>query len=277
MAFSSNSFALLSPRQFSISSPVFPNSADCFVPCSVPVTAAVGVPRAPARSSKGLIRRRCCCPDPPPCPDGLTSCPRGQADPHAVTDNWSVQGKTKRKLNSKQSPAHISSGPAALGKCSSVPCIIYLPSLQIPRSSAYNEQMQMWNDLWRGNLCLKRIRASTALTGVVGERQRAQERRWVGSVEDRIIFADQVSRGAECCSRVLRSVEALQGCPGGTASGYSFTRAPGMSRGCRARPRRAGLLPEAQISGRDKAESTRKDRQIGRCCGGRTPCVVPGS
>lgn len=67
-------------------------------------------------------------------------------------------GKGKKsKLNSKQSPACISSGPAALGKCSSVPCIIYLPSLQMPRSSSYNEQMQMWNCHWRVNLCSKQI------------------------------------------------------------------------------------------------------------------------
>lgn len=75
----------------------------------------------------------------------------------------------------------------------------------------------------------------------------------------------------------VKSVEALPGCPGVTASGYSFTQAPGMSRGCWAQRWRAGLLPEGQISRRDKAESQQKDRQIGRCCGGQTLCVVLGS
>lgn len=75
----------------------------------------------------------------------------------------------------------------------------------------------------------------------------------------------------------VKSGEALRSCPGVTASGYSFTGAPGMSWGCWARRWRAGLLPEGQISGRDKAESKQKDRQIGRCCGGRTQRVVLGS
>ena len=79
-----------------------------------------------------------------------------------------------------------------------------------------------------------------------------------------------------CCLGV-KSVEALQSCPGVTAGGYSFTQAPGMSRGCGARRWRAGLLPKGQISRRDKAESKQKNRQIGRCCGGQTQCVVLGS
>lgn len=81
--------------------------------------------------------------------------PDGQPDPQTVTANCSIGGKKKkkRKLNSKQSTACISSGPAALCKCFSVPCIIYHPSLQIPRSSRYNDRMQIWNCLWRVNLC----------------------------------------------------------------------------------------------------------------------------
>lgn len=42
---------------------------------------------------------------------------------------------------------------------------------------------------------------STALTGVVGERE--QEKSSVGSVEDLVISADQVSCGARCGSQVL--------------------------------------------------------------------------
>lgn len=111
-------------------------------------------------------------------------------------------GKKKRKLNSQQSPACISSGPAALGKCSSVPCIICLPSLQIPCSSSCNEQMQMWNYLWRVDLCLKRIWRSAALTGVMREWKQKRGRRLVESVEDLIVFADRASRGAKGCSRL---------------------------------------------------------------------------
>lgn len=84
-------------------------------------------------------------------------------------------------------------------------------------------------------------------------------------------------RAVLACRLGVKSLEALQSCPGVTASGYSFTQAPGMSRGRWAQRWRAGLFPEGQISGRDKAESKQKDRQIGRCCGGRTQCVVLGS
>lgn len=118
------------------------------------------------------------CPSPGLCPELHDSVPHSQRDPQAVTDNWAVGGKKKSKLNSKQSLACISSGPAALGKCSSVPSIIYLPSLQIPRSSSYNEQMQMWNCHSRANLCLKQICPALCLQVLQGSENRSSEDAW---------------------------------------------------------------------------------------------------
>lgn len=72
------------------------------------------------------------------------------------------------------------------------------------------------------------------------------------------------------CCRGVESVEALQSSPAVPASGYSFAQAPGMMVVA------AGLLPEGQISRRDKVESKEKDRQVGRCCIGQAQGVVLG-
>lgn len=115
----------------------------------------------------------------------------------------------------------------------------------------------------------------STLTGVVGEREQAQERCSVEGVQDlNHFYRPSVPRGRELFSGAVlgvKSAEAPRSCPGGTASGYSFTGAPGTSW---ARRWPAGLLPEGQISRRDKAGSKQKDRQIGRCCGGQTRRVV---
>lgn len=61
------------------------------------------------------------CLSPGQCPEQHSSVPHDTSGIH----NWAVGAKEKKsKLNSKQSLECISSGPAALGKCSSVPCII---------------------------------------------------------------------------------------------------------------------------------------------------------
>lgn len=118
---------------------------------------------------------------------------------------------------------------------------------------------------------------SAVLTGVVGEPERQQGGCSVESVEKVIISADRVSPGARCCSQV-ESLEAGQSCPGVAASGYSFTRAPGTSRG------HVGLSSGTlscslrdRLADETKQESKQGDRQIGRCCRGQTHCVVLGS
>lgn len=172
MGFSSTSFPLFSPHQFSISFPAFPSS------CAVFCTGVAG---------SFLLTPLECLMHPSPTSwktqllweswsctyllqevtlievllsllsmllqgyilNSMSSCPHGQPDPQPRAGNWSVGTKLK------PIPSMHEHGPAAPGKCSSVPCVIYLLSLQIPCSPLYNEQMQMWNYLRRVNLSLE--------------------------------------------------------------------------------------------------------------------------
>lgn len=94
-------------------------------------------------------------------------------------------------------------------------------------------------------------------------------------------FCSLRSRGAKCCSQVLSWDEISAGTaelPRCNCRWMFIYLGSWDEQGGRwAWQWRVGLLPEGQISERDKAESKQKERQIGKCCGWQTQCVVLGS